>query len=89
MRGCPLALSRALAGIRRHHGSWWHSVHRASALSGLGAFSGSGYAAQGLALTLESTSGLGSFCSSTAAVRVSSLRAAMCRAGRRTFPFVP
>lgn len=40
-------------------------------------------------LTLESTSGLGSFCSSTAAVRVSSLRAAMCRAGRRTFPFVP
>lgn len=41
------------------------------------------------ALTLESTSGLGSFCRSTAAVRVSSLRAAMCRAGRRTFPLVP
>lgn len=39
--------------------------------------------------TLLSTSGLGSFCRSTAAVRVSSLRAAMCSAGRRTFPLVP
>lgn len=39
--------------------------------------------------TLLRTSGLGSFCSSTAAVRVSSLRAAMWRAGRRTFPLVP
>ena len=39
--------------------------------------------------TLERTSALGSFCSSTAAVRVSSLRAAMCKAGRRTLPFVP
>lgn len=39
--------------------------------------------------TLLRTSGLGSFCRSTAAVRVSSLRAAMCSAGRRTFPLVP
>lgn len=39
-------------------------------------------------LTLDSTSALWSFCSSSAAALVSSLRAAMCRAGSRTFPLV-
>lgn len=39
-------------------------------------------------LTFDSTSALWSFCRSRAAALVSSLRAAMCRAGRRTFPFV-
>jgi len=39
-------------------------------------------------LTLDSTSALWSFCRSRAAALVSSLRAAMCRAGRRTLPFV-
>lgn len=42
----------------------------------------------GAALTLDSTSALWSFCRSRAAALVSSLRAAMCRAGRRTLPFV-
>lgn len=38
--------------------------------------------------TLDSTSALWSFCRSRAAALVSSLRAAMCRAGSRTLPFV-
>lgn len=38
--------------------------------------------------TLDSTSALWSFCRRRAAALVSSFRAAMCSAGRRTFPFV-
>ena len=41
-----------------------------------------------LQLTFDSTSALWSFCRSRAAAFVSSLRAAMWSAGRRTFPFV-
>lgn len=73
-------VERRESGLQRHHHSMTSSLSQQETSASV---------ATSCFTTLLRTSALGSFCSSTAAVRVSSFRAAMCSAGSRTFPLVP